>query len=334
MIWTDGHLDLAYVALEPPGRDLRVPCAADVDGCISLPALRAACVDTVFATIFTAPNEAGPSGYASVDDADGAEAAGRRQLAVYESLEAGNEVTIVRSARDLDADTAAPRLVVLMEGADPIRDAGHVTWWVERGLRLVGLTWASGTRYAGGNGGGGPLTPRGRDLVTALDAHGVVHDASHLSDEAFDGVIAHARGPVVATHSNCRALLSDDQRHLRDDQIRAIDERGGIVGLNLFTRFLAAGRRATVDDALSHVEHVTDVMGHRRGVGLGSDMDGGFGASALPEGVDHPERLGALADGLRARGWNDAEVAGFAGGNWRRFLVETCGALRPTALAD
>ena len=158
--------------------------------------------------------------------------------------------------------------------------------------------------------------------MAALDDAGIVHDVSHLSDEAFDGLLAGARGRIVATHSNCRALLTPAERHLRDDQIRAIDERGGIVGLNLFTRFLAEGRRATVADCVAHVEHVCSVMGHRRGVGLGSDMDGGFGPESLPEGLDHPARLGALAGALRDAGWTEDEVEGFRAGNWRRFLAD------------
>jgi len=164
--------------------------------------------------------------------------------------------------------------------------------------------------------------PEAATQLIALDAAGIIHDASHLSDAAFDGLCAHAAGPIVATHSNCRALVGDDERHLRDDQVRAIGERGGIVGLNLYTEFLAKDRRATIGDCVSNVSRVTEIMGHRRGVGLGSDMDGGFGAESLPEGLDHPTRLDALADALGDSGWTDDEVAGFRHANWRRFLTE------------
>jgi membrane dipeptidase len=180
-----------------------------------------------------------------------------------------------------------------------------------------------GTRYAGGNAAHGPLTPAGVELVAALDDLGIAHDASHLADEAFDGLLAHAAGRVVATHSNSRAVMgNDDQRHLRDDQIAAIGERDGIIGLNLFTRFLAHERRATAADCVTHVQRVADVMGHRRGVALGSDMDGGFGPESLPTDVDHPAKLDILAAALRDEGWSDDDVAGFTHGNWRRFLSE------------
>jgi membrane dipeptidase len=316
--WIDGHLDLAYLAVE--GRDLT---AADPAVCVTLPALRAAGLELAFATIFTEPDGHGadPASYRDPDDVEGAAAAGRRQLDVYEDLVRRGEVRLVRTRGDLERDrSAALGLLLLMEGADPIASPQDVAWWHARGLRMVGLTWARGTRYAGGNATTGGLTAAGIELVSALDRCGIVHDASHLSDAAFDGLCTHASGPLVATHSNCRALNGPDQRHLRDEQIRTIDERDGIVGLNLYTRFLAAEGRATIDDCVRHVEHVAGVMGHRRGVALGSDMDGGFDAESLPVGLERPESLVHLADALAARGWSAHEIDGFRGGNWRRFL--------------
>ncbi len=281
---------------------------------MSLPALREAGVDLAIATIFTEPS----------DTLDGAEAAGRAQMDLYRDLETQRELSVVRSRRDVNrADAVTPGVVLLMEGADPIRSPEHVTQWFEDGLRIVGLTWAEGTRYAGGDRTHGPLTTLGRELVAALDQHGIVHDVSHLSDDAFDGVMAAARGPIVATHSNCRALVGDAQRHLRDDQIREIGRRGGVIGLNLFSRFLVAEGRAAVTDCVAHLEHVAGLMGHRRGVALGSDMDGGFGPDALPVGLDDPRKLETLAAALGDAGWSADEIDGFRGGNWRRLLTET-----------
>ena len=157
----------------------------------------------------------------------------------------------------------------------------------------------------------------------------MIHDASHLSDEAFDGLLAAARGPVVATHSNCRALVSDNQRHLRDDQVREIGRRDGIVGLNLFSAFLVTDGRATIDDCVAQVRRVSELMGHRRGVALGSDMDGGFGPDSLPVGLDDPRRMESLADALRDDGWSDDEIDGFRRGNWHRFLTRTLPAIEP-----
>src|SRR5262245_1115693 len=261
MRWIDGHLDLAYLALQ---RDLRVEIDDPNAGCVSLPALREAGVELCLATIFTEPGVGGPQhlhGYPSSDDLDAAEAAGLRQLAIYEQWEAEGEISIVRSASDLEGRGPALKVVILMEGADPIRSPDQVSRWFARGLRVVGLAWAAGTRYAGGNSRppapgrspetahgstagstlgsqpsrgqtrwdacGGGLSSAGIELVGALDEAGIIHDASHLSDAAFDGLLEHAQGPIVASHSNCRALVEPWQRHLRDDQIKTIGDRGG-----------------------------------------------------------------------------------------------------------
>ncbi len=162
--------------------------SADLDrrvGCITLPALREAGVDLAFATIFTEPSSnrtPGPCAYRSSGDLDAAEAAGLRQVEFYHQLEQEGEITIVRTRSDLDRPAPLPRIVLLMEGADPIRSPDHVARWFDHGVRIVGLTWAAGTRYAAGNQQDGPISPLGLELVRALDAQGLVHDASHLAD--------------------------------------------------------------------------------------------------------------------------------------------------------
>lgn len=321
----DGHLDLAYLGVR--GRDLRAESVPDGSGCVTLPALRAGDVRVAMATIFT---EAGgdvavdPSAYRAIDDVDGASRAGRLQLAWYEAMERSGAIRIVRTRQDLlpPPHSDEPlRVILLMECADPIRDASEAAWWVAAGVRVVGLAWARGSRAAGGNGAPGPLTPHGRALVEELDALGTIHDLSHLSDEGADELLDLTHGPVIASHSNCRALVGDNQRHIADRHIAAVGARGGAVGLNLFAKFLRSDRRPTIADCVLQIERVAEIMGHCRGIALGSDMDGGFDASQLPEGLDHPSRLGALADALSDRGFSDAEVQRFAHDNWMRIVT-------------
>lgn len=323
--WVDGHLDLAYRHLH--GRSLALPVADPARCSVSLPALRAGRVRVALATIFTEiGSQAEPLwGYASHDDTEGAHAAGVRQLEVYETLEREGEVAIVRTRADLEralGDTRANApvaLVVLMEGADPIRNPAEAAWWWQRGVRVVGMTWARGSRYAGGNGTGGGLTAMGRDLVAEFDRLGVLHDASHLSDQAFADLCAVSRARIVATHSNARALADPIERHLRDDQYREIARRDGVVGLNLYGKFLAMGRAPTLQDAINHVQHGAALIGRDR-MALGSDFDGGFGPDECPAGCQRPEELESLAAGLAACGWTAAEVDGFRCGNWLRVL--------------
>jgi membrane dipeptidase len=104
-----------------------------------------------------------------------------------------------------------------------------------------------------------------------------------------------------------------------------------MVGLNLYSSFLTVGRRAEIADCVAHVQRVSDIMGHRRGVALGSDMDGGFGPGKLPIGLEHPTKLDALAEALSDSGWSDIDVGNFAFGNWRRFLEENLAGTGATA---
>lgn len=325
--WFDGHLDLACVALE--GRDLRSPLADAVGppqpATVTLPSLAAGGVTHCLATIFTGRGTEGPCGYSDSDDVEKPHGSGIAQLSVYSALCDSGDLRLVRRGPDL-APSSRPGLgaVILMEGADPIRTPHEAAWWFEQGVRVVGLTWARGTRYAAGNAAPGPLTPLGRSMVAVLDELGAIHDLSHLADEAAGELLDLATGPVVASHSDSRALCrGHSERNLPDDLIRAIAQREGIIGLNLFSLFLTDEgdkRRATIDETIAHVEHIMEVTGRQDLVALGSDMDGGFGSDRLPEGIDAPGDLPLLLHALRDRGWTDDQLAGFRFNNWTRFL--------------
>ena len=324
--WLDAHLDLAYLDLQGPSITGELPDAAARG--VSLAALARGGVRLACATIFTELGADAPWGYRDHDDVEGAFRAGVAQLERYESMERAGLLRIARSAADVAAaaDAAEDRrsapltVVLLMECADPIRSPDEAAWWHARGVRMVGLSWGAGSRYSGGNARDGGITPTGRDLVGALDALGMIHDASHLSDRSFDDLCTLSDRVIVATHSNARARLAPSPRHLADAQMHEIARRGGMVGLNLYGRFLASGRPATLEDALDHVEHAASIVGRER-TGLGSDFDGGFTPMDCPAGCGRPEELGALLAGLEARGWSERERTGFAHANWLRVLT-------------
>lgn len=290
---------------------------------LSIPALRDGNVRVLLGTIFTelsSPPDA-RWGYAGHNDADRAYEMGVRQLRIYQELERAGEIRIVRSREDLEAAATggAPGLVILMECADPIRSPDEAAWWHAQGVRVVGLAWGRGSRYAGGNSTGGELTALGRAIVGKFDRLGILHDVSHLSDQAFAELCGATRARIVATHSNVRALVEPIQRHLTDEQIGEIARRDGIVGLNLFSKFLAKGRPATAQDAVAHVQHVASIAGRQR-TGLGSDFDGGFTPAECAIGCQRPQELNSLTDALHQAGWSEAECRGFAHDNWMRVL--------------
>jgi membrane dipeptidase len=223
-----------------------------------------------------------------------------------------------------DGATGSVGLVPLMEGADPIREVDDVAEWFERGVRIVGLAWRR-TRYAGGTGAPGPLTPEGRRLVPALGEAGLILDLSHAAEESFFEALDLCEGPVIASHSNPRALCPGD-RQLSDDMIRRLAERGGVMGIVPFNRLLLEGwaDRGRPAVPLSRVadaiQHVAQVAGTADVVAIGSDFDGGFGAEAAPVGLDTIADLPRLADVLADLSFPDEAIHGILGGNWVRFL--------------
>ncbi|MEO1510478.1 MAG: membrane dipeptidase, partial [Planctomycetota bacterium] len=164
----------------------------------------------------------------------------------------------------------------------------------------------------------------GCDLVDRMAAERVVPDLSHLSDRSLQQLLERTDDLVVATHSNCRALLDDDMRHLTDETIREIARRGGVVGLNLYSGFLDSKHmrsgRATIDDCVRHVEHVCGLVGSTAHIGLGSDLDGGFDATHLPRGIDRPTDLAKLFEALAGNGWSEDDLDAFTHRNWRRVF--------------
>ena len=330
--WVDAHLDIAYLAVN--GRDMRAPVAADAPHALTLPALRDADVRVAFGTIFT---ELGGdpakerAAYRDSDDLDGAHRVGLMQLEWYEAMERAGEIDIIRTradlARAISGAGGRTGIVLLMECADPIRSPDEVAWWHARGLRVVGMSWGHGSRYAGGNARAGGITPLGRRFVEALDAHAILHDASHLSRAAFDDLLALSPRTVIASHSNAQSLLRESERHLTDAQIAALRARGGWIGLNLYGRFLAHERRATMHDCVAQTMHVASIAGFDR-VGLGSDLDGGFGRAELPEEIQSPGDYALLLEALDRAGFCSAGGTrdGFAHANLLR-VVESSGCL-------
>lgn len=341
----DAHLDLAYNARL--GYDLRLPLdelRASAVGermqkvsqtpTVSLPELEAGGVRVVFGTIFVLPHDApsdllGPN-YTTADEAF---ALGSEQNEYYDQLAADGLIRRVLGRADLapyngtpPAGTPVPLgLVTLIENADTIRTPGEVDLWYQRGVRVVGPAWGK-TRFCGGTNAPGPLTPDGRALMGELDRVGMALDMAHMADQSFWEAVRLFRGPVIASHANCRRFVRTD-RHLSDDMIRAIIDRDGVIGIVLFNRFLddawtpRDGKDAVpLDLVVRHIEHVCEIAQDVRHVGIGSDLDGGFGKEGIPSTLESCADLRLIGDALLRRGWRADEVTLVLGGTWLRWL--------------
>ena len=355
----DTHLDLAWNALSW-GRDVtrsldeingREQGMTDDDArgraTTSLPQMRrggvAVCLATVMARVKPEVCPAEGHSRASLDYASPtmAYAAGQGQLAYYRLLEQQGEIKILRTAAGLQrhwqrwtaasADGAAGALpvgiILAMEGADPIVSPGQAESWFGDGLRSASLAHYGPSRYAMGTGQSGPLTPEGVRLLAEFERLGMILDVTHLSEPGFSEALDRFGGPVMASHNNCRALVPGD-RQFGDDQVRRLVDRQAVIGVALDAWMLYPGwemgqtsREVVGLDALAgHVDHVCQIAGDCRHVGIGSDLDGGFGAEQTPRDVDSIADLQKLAGILSARGYRDEDIDAVFHGNWLRFF--------------
>lgn len=310
----DSHLDLAEnVTLF--GRDLTLS-ASEIravekrtagQATVSLPELEKGGIAVTFATVtagFLAEDvgadfEPRSAIYRTPGEA---EAQALAQIELYEDWETQGRVRVLRSVDDLDnhlrlwRDDHKPGLVLLMEGADPIVRVRDLPDWWRRGLRMIGLTFGD-TKYGAGVGGGSPaferggLTAGGFELLGQMADLGFIWDISHLAEGGVWQGLELGFPRVCASHANARALISTD-RHLSNEVICAVAERGGVIGLVLYDGFLEPGWKqdpsipVTLDEHLRRqTDHMAGLCGWRH-TGIGSDLDGGFGLEESPSEID------------------------------------------------
>jgi membrane dipeptidase len=344
MFVVDAHLDLSYNALNW-NRDLRLPVSAIRQmeqgmaekgrgaNTVAFPELRAGEVGICLATVLA---RAKPEGRSNIDfrNQETAYAMAQGQLAYYKLLESEGECRLVRDAPGLrsafeswrgDAQNAPFGFILSMEGADPIVSPAQAARWWEDGLRVVGLAHYGPSAYAHGTASSGGLTLRGVDLLRAMAELGMILDLTHLADQSFWEALKIWKGPALASHNNCRALVPGD-RQFDDDQIRAIVERGGVIGVAFDAWMLAPDwslslrPKVQLQAVADHIDYICQIAGNARHVAIGSDLDGGYGTEQCPEGLDTIADLQEIPDLLAGRRYSETEIAGVMHGNWLRFF--------------
>jgi membrane dipeptidase len=241
------------------------------------------------------------------------------------------EMTVARSAAEIEAAKTAGRLSALLvvENSDALEGSLNVLRMLHRlGVRSVGITHNLSTWAAAGNAEarcGSGLTRFGVQLVQEMNQLGMLVDVSHISERGFYDTLEVSGRPVIASHSCCAALC-DHPRNLTDEQIRALAQHGGVLGITFVPGFIDPSwtpamwpERPSLDQLLVHIDHAVQVGGIDH-VGIGSDFDGG--GSVLPDASHFPR----ITAGLAARGYPPAAIRKILGENHLRVLRQAVGA--------
>lgn len=353
MLLFDVHLDLSLNAMEW-NRDLRQPVAkiraieagmtdmkARGTGTVALPDMRRGHIGLCVATqIAGCMKPRGP--VACWESPPQAWAMTQAQLTWYRVMEECGELKPIRTAAELDAhlelwadpEAAAARneaigYVLSLEGADSMVNLNYLERAWNDGLRAMGPSHYGEGRYAMGHDRVGGLKPGGRDLVKEMDRLGMILDVTHLSDDSFWEALEIFNGPVWASHSNCRTLVPDP-RQFSDDQIKALIERGAVLGAVFDAWMMIPGwikggttpaeTGVRIEHIVEHIDLICQLAGNAKHCGIGSDLDGGFGTEQSPSDLDTIADLQTIPALLSQRGYSEADIEGIMSGNFLRVL--------------
>lgn len=352
----DSHEDLAWNILSF-GRDYTLSAhetrrleqgsltvARNGDTLLGWPEYQQAQAAVIFSTLFSSPTRRAREwetvAYRTPQEA---QRQYRQQLDLYHRLtdDHPDKFYLLTSASLLDEGLARQQqalsvgqgypvgLLPLMEGAEGILAFDELETWWQDGLRIIGPAWV-GTRFCGGTREPGPLTPEGRSLLKAMAEFPFFLDLSHMDEPAALEALERYDGPVIATHSNCLALLPgyESNRHLSDRLISGLMERDGVIGVIPYNAFLKTGwalgkserQEVGLEHLVDHIDHICQLAGDAHHVGIGSDFDGGFGLQSTPYQLDTIADLQKLVPLLLSRGYTEEDAAAILGDNWLRFL--------------
>lgn len=216
-----------------------------------------------------------------------------------------------------------------IEGAYGINEENYLELlkqFYDLGIRAIAPTW----NYSNHIGEGcnrvygdtdntpskGGLTNLGEKVIEEMNKLGILVDVSHLAEETFWDVIRISTSPIIASHSGVYNL-KNHQRNLKDEQLKAIKEKGGVVGVVLFPNFLSVKKEVYIKDLVDHIDYIVNLIGIDY-VGIGSDFDG----ASMPIDLKDSSQMYKITDELIERGYDDEDIEKILGKNMLRVLEE------------
>jgi membrane dipeptidase len=231
-----------------------------------------------------------------------------------------DKIAVCRNASDIDLALARGKVAALLsvEGGECLNgDLAILRQLFRLGVRSMLLTWnyrnllADGAQEYYGSG----LSAFGRKVVAEMERLGMIVDVSHLCEASFYDVLEISKKPVIASHSNAKAVC-DNIRNLSDCQLASIKANGGVVGINFCPSFLNNTDNTSVDDIIKHIEHICSVTGEDH-IGIGSDFDG---IVQTPLSMEGTQCIPALFERLAQLNYSDTFIEKFAGLNFLRII--------------
>lgn len=355
MLCFDAHLDLSMNAMEW-NRDLRLPVETIREmekgmtdrpdrekNTVSFPSLREGRVGLVVATQIARVVKPGASlpGWYSQEQAW---AHTRGQLTWYRAMEKAGELKQIRDLESLEESVAlwqdppagqggmTPICYLLsLEGADSIISMAHLERACGDGLLALGPAHYGPGIYANGTDARGKLNRKGVELLRTMESFHMILDMTHLNDDAFWHALEIYRGPLWASHSNCRALV-DHNRQFSDEMLRELFQRDAVIGVALDAWMLVPewtrgpsdpfSRNVTMETVADHIDHICQLAGDSLHTGIGSDLDGGYGKEQCPGDLETISDLRKLPGILQARGYTGEDILNIMHLNFIRFLRE------------
>lgn len=306
-------------------------------GTVAFPEMRRGEVGVCLATLYNRM-EHKPSGISGFGSPQACYAMGMAHLGYYRAMERAGVMKQIRTKRDLkqhldcwnfDAQRTPFGYIVSMECADMIIDPDHVKEFYDHGVRAIGLTHYGVNRYGGGTCTEVGLNASAKPILERMEKLGIPLDLTHTSDPSFWDAVKWYNGRVIASHQNARRF-ADWQRQFTDDMIKVVIERDGVLGMVFDAIMLQPGFErgvtpptVTLARTVENIDHVCQMAGNTKHVGIGSDLDGGYGTEQTPADLDTIADIQKLVGLLEKKGYSQPDIAGIMSGNFLRFFSET-----------
>lgn len=262
------------------------------------------------------------------------------QLAWYKAMETEGEIVQITSIEDLEShlkywndgnsnENKKIGYILSLEGADSIVDISYLEKAYNYGLRALGPAHYGPGTYAQGTDAQGGIGRNGKELLKEMQRLGIILDATHLCDDSFWEALEVYSGPVWASHNLCRSLVNHN-RQFSDDQLKELIRRGAVIG-GVFDAWMMVPNwergkstpremNCNLEVLIDHLDHICQIAGNANHIGIGSDLDGGFGKEQCPFDLEDISELQTIPNLLSKRGYSNSDIEKIMHGNWLRFI--------------